>query len=443
MSRKGVIIAIGLVGVTAGVALAWRPWEGAGSDEPLRFETVTVDKGRIAAKVTATGTLSPRNTVQVGAQVSGRIAEIDADFNSRVTKGQVIARLDTSVLEAQKAQAKASLAVAEANRMQASSDLRQAEITYRRQKQMRAENLNSQADLDLALASLTSARAAVAARRAQVEQAQASIQQTELNIGYATIVSPVDGVVLSRAVDVGQTVAASLQAPTLFTIAEDLARMQIDTSVAESDVGKVTADLKATFAVDAFPGRTFEGKVRQVRNAATTVSGVVTYNAVIDVDNPDLALRPGMTANVTLVVAEMTDAVRIPNAALRFRPAPEVRQAMIRQAFGGTGKGGGTGPGGNGTGMRGGGTGPGGGGGGTWSGGPGGGREGGGSGEPVDPNARTVWKVVDGKAKPVHIVVGLTDGTTTALTSGELAAGDVLVTDVLNPPKADKPARLF
>jgi len=454
--KKGIIVTAAVLGIAGGVAAAWRPWEGASQEEALRFETVKVDRGRIAARVTATGTLSPRNTVQVGAQVSGRIASIAVDFNSRVTRGQEIAHLDTSVLDQQALQSKASLAVAEANRQQASAELRRAELVHKRHKALRASDLNAQADLDQAAADLISARAAVAARAAQVEQAAAQLAQAEVNVGYATIVSPVDGVVLSRAVDVGQTVAASLQAPVLFTIAEDLARMQIDTSVAESDVGKVAADMKATFTVDAFPGRSFEGRVRQVRNAPTTVSGVVTYNAVIDVDNPDLALKPGMTANVTFVVAELEDTVRIPNAALRFRPAQELRQALIALAFPG-GRGGGPGgrggaggtaagiPGGSGgpgtvpgAGGRGGDApGPGGGGGapgaGGWS----------GNGEAADPTRRTVWKLVEGRARPVRIKVGLTDGTTTALVEGELAPGDELVTEVLNPPKSERAPRIF
>lgn len=439
MGTKGVIAAVGLVGVAAGVALAWKPWEGAASEEPLQFESAAVDKGSITSKVTATGTLSPRNTVQVGAQVSGRIAELMVDFNSPVTKNQVIAKLDTRLLDAQVSQATANLAVANANESQAVADLRQAELTCRRQKQLRAENLNSQAELDASISALASARAQVAARKAQVAQAEASLLQANTNVDFATIHSPVDGVVLSRAVDVGQTVAASLQAPVLFTIAESLESMRIDTNVAEGDVGKIKDGMDARFTVDAYPGKTFPGKVLQVRNAPTTVSGVVTYNAVIEVknerENGSFLLKPGMTANVTFVAQEQKDVVRVPNSALRFRPSPELKGVLFKRANPERAA--------DGSGKRSGNGGPG-------AGGNGGGGPGAGGDKPdadkgeANPSQRTVWKITaNGIAKPVKITVGLTDGTVTELTGGELAPGDQLVVEVKNPPKVDKPARIF
>jgi len=265
-----------------------------------------------------------------------------------------------------------------------------------------------------------------------VSQANANLKQARTNLSYATIISPVDGVVLSRAVDVGQTVAASLQAPTLFTIAEDLARMQIDTAVAEADVGRLTEGMKATFTVDAFPGRQFTGVVRQVRNAPTTTQGVVTYDAVIDVDNSDHALRPGMTANVTFVLAQVADAVKIPNAALRFKPTPEQAMALWAQ-FGGRGGRGSGGPGG--PGRRGSGDG---------SGGPGRMMDGGTPGGPPGAGGamrgrdlgdkKRLFKLVDGRPHMVLIKPGLTDGSSTEMLEGDLKDGDDLITDIQGLP---------
>jgi HlyD family secretion protein len=277
----------------------------------------------------------------------------------------------------------------------------------------------------------------VLAARATQDQAAANLAQAKLNLSYATISSPVDGVVLSRAVDVGQTVAASLQAPVLFTIAEDLARMQIDTAVAEGDVGRLTEGMKATFTVDAFPGRQFHGVVRQVRNAPTTTQGVVTYDAVIDVDNSDHALRPGMTTNVTFVLAQVADAIKIPNAALRFKPTREQLTAVFAQ-FGGRGGRGSGGSGGSG-GRRGSSDG---------SGGPGGagramdgmpgmpGMPGaGGPGGPRDlGDKKRLFKLVDGRPRPVLIKPGLTDGSSTEMLEGDLKAGDELITDIQGIP---------
>ncbi|HEX8110087.1 MAG TPA: efflux RND transporter periplasmic adaptor subunit, partial [Kofleriaceae bacterium] len=261
-----------------------------------------------------------------------------------------------------------------------------------------------------------------------------NLAQAKLNLSYATIYSPVDGVVLSRAVDVGQTVAASLQAPVLFTIAEDLARMQIDTAVAEGDVGRLTEGMKATFTVDAFPGRQFQGVVRQVRNAPTTTQGVVTYDAVIDVDNTDHALRPGMTANVTFVLAQVADAIKIPNAALRFKPTREQLMAVFAQFGGRNGRGSGGWGGSGGSGRRGSGDGPGG------PGGPGGRgmMEGGMPGMPGGQrdlgDKKRVFKLVDGHPRPVLIKPGLTDGSSTEMLDGDLKPGDELVTDILGVP---------
>src|SRR5262249_31043247 len=318
-----------------------------------------------------------------------------ADFNDKVKKGQVIAKLDDVVLKSQIDQAAAALALAAANVNKAQVALDDADRQLKRNKTLQEQQLIAGATLEAAQVAYDTAKAALVAARATQAQAAANLSQAKLNLSYATIYSPVDGVVLSRAVDVGQTVAASLQAPVLFTIAEDLARMQIDTAVAEGDVGRLTEGMKATFTVDAFPGRQFHGTVRQVRNAPTTTQGVVTYDAVIDVDNSDHALRPGMTANVTFVLAQVADAVKIPNAALRFKPTREQLMAVFAQ-FGGRGGRGSGGPGG--PGRRGSGDG---------SGGPSGGMPGGmpggmsGSGGPMGQrelgDKKRLFKLVDGR----------------------------------------------
>ena len=420
------IIVFALAAGAAAFLLVKKPW--AKGDDPITFSTVKVTKGSIAAQVTANGTLSAVKTVQVGAQVSGRVVELHADFNDKVKQGEVIAKLDDVVLRSQIDQAAANLALAAANVNKAEVALADADRQYKRQKVLQDQSLVAGATVESAQVAFDTARAALAASRATQAQAAANLAQARLNLSYATIYSPVDGVVLSRAVDVGQTVAASLQAPVLFTIDEDLARMQIDTAVAAGDVGRLTEGMKATFTVDAFPGRQFHGTVRQVRNAPTTTQGVVTYDAVIDVDNSDHALRPGMTANVTFVLAQVADAIKIPNAALRFKPTREQMMAVLAQ-FGGRGSGGSGGSGG----RRGSGAG---------SGGPGGsgGRMdavSGASGPMVQRDLgdkKRVFKLVDGRPHPVLIKPGLTDGSSTEMVEGDLKPDDELITDILGVP---------
>lgn len=414
----------------AAFLLVKKPW--AKGDDPITFSTVTVTKGSIAAQVTANGTLSAVTTVQVGAQVSGRVVELHADFNDKVKKGQIIAKLDDVVLKSQIDQSAASLALAAANVNKAEVALVDADRQYKRQKVLQDQSLVAGATVETAQAAYDTAKAALAAARATGAQAAANLAQAKLNLSYATIYSPVDGVVLSRAVDVGQTVAASLQAPTLFTIAEDLARMQIDTAVAEGDVGRLTEGMKATFTVDAFPGRQFHGTVRQVRNAPTTTQGVVTYDAVIDVDNSDHALRPGMTTNVTFVLSQVADAVKIPNAALRFKPTREQMMAVWAQ-FGGRNGRGSSGPGG--PGRRGSGDGAGGPGGRAMEGGmPGMPGAGGPGGQRDLGDKKRLFKLVDGRPHPVVIKPGLTDGSSTEMLEGDLKPGDELITDILGVP---------
>ncbi|HVV17100.1 MAG TPA: efflux RND transporter periplasmic adaptor subunit, partial [Polyangia bacterium] len=319
--RRAALAVLPLVVVaTAGVGV-WR-WRAAHRKPPVEFETAAVDRGRIVARVTATGTLSALVTVQVGTQVSGTIQKLYVDWNSPVRKGQLIAKIDPQLFEASLEQAKANYEAAEGNVAKAEAQERDAARQFEREKAMLDRKLVAQADYDTSQANLEVARGASAAARGAMAQARAQLSQAKVNLDMTRIVSPTDGTVISRSVDVGQTVAASLSAPTLFVIAQDLQKMQVDTSVAEADVGKLSAGMPATFTVDAFPGERFKGKVRQIRNSPQTVQNVVTYDAVIDVDNADLKLRPGMTANVTFVSAEKDDVIRVPNAALRYRPAP-------------------------------------------------------------------------------------------------------------------------
>ncbi len=390
----------------------YRTWK---AKPPVRYETAAVDRGAVVAKVTATGTLSALVTVQVGSQVSGRIQELFVDFNSPVEAGQVIAKIDPQLFEAAAAQARANHAAAVANLAKARV---QAEDTARqlaRSETLAARKLIALADLDASRTSADAAKAGVAAAAASVEQAAAALHQAEVNLAYTTIVSPIHGIVISRAVDVGQTVAASLQAPTLFVIAEDLRKMQVDTSVSEADIGKLTPGMEASFVVDAYPNKRFVGKVRQIRNAPQTVQNVVTYDAVLDVSNVELELRPGMTANVTFVYARADDVLRVPNAALRFRPPASFGAAKAAKPSGGDGTGA---AGGRGTGKR--------------------GARGGGATAGADEGAgtRTVWRLESGEPVAVAIRTGLSDGTLSALVEGQLAVGDALVTDASTPEAA-------
>lgn len=361
-----------------------------------KYRLAKVERGPLTAAVSATGNLNAVITVQVGSQVSGQIKELLADFNSVVKKGQVVARIDPDIFQAKVNQAKADLdsakalvlnqqaqiersradvenaraAYAEAKAQTAKAQVavvdtkrdydRKIEL-FSRQLIAKSDLDSSQAAHDSALAQLESARAheqalasgiqaavaqlrvaeaQLASARAQVEQKVAALKQTQLDLDHTTILAPVDGVVVSRQVDVGQTVAASLQAPVLFTIAQDLTRMQVETSVDEADIGRINVDDRATFTVDAFPGETFIGTVTQIRKAALIVQNVVTYTVIVAVPNPAGKLLPGMTANVKLVVAQKPSVLKVPNAALRFRPAG-VEAAAGVPAGGGAAAGGG------------------------------------------------------------------------------------------------------
>ncbi|HET8937076.1 MAG TPA: efflux RND transporter periplasmic adaptor subunit [Polyangiales bacterium] len=399
-----------VLGSTVYGTLPWKIGAGA-SNKPPPYQTSTIDRGPIVAKVTASGTLSALVTVQVGSQVSGRIREIFVDFNSVVKKGEVIARLDTQLLTATLEQARANFDAAQADLLRAQVQARDAERQLGRQRSLHEQKLTAQADFDTAQANSEVAAASVAAAQGRLAQTRAALHQAQVNLNYATIESPIDGVVISRSVDVGQTVTASLQTPTLFVIAEDLRKMQVDTSVAEADVGRLQAGMRAYFTVDAFPNDRFEGTVRQIRNAATTVQNVVTYDAVIDVANPELKLRPGMTANVTFVYADQQEALRTVNAALRFKPSAELLKAAKPPETGGKpgspeaapeASGGPAKPRGSARGRR----------------------------EPTN-TGRTLWVLRGQTPQPVNVKLGITDGTHTEIVEGGLREGDLVITDVV------------
>src|SRR3954469_1293451 len=420
----------------------WR-WRAAHRKAPVEFDTASVDRGRIVARVTATGTLSALVTVQVGTQVSGTVQKLFVDWNSSVKKGQLIAKIDPQLIEASLQQAQANYQAAEGNLVKAEAQERDAGRQFERAKSLLDRKLIAQADYDTSQANQEVMKGQTAAARGSLAQAKAALNQAKVNLDMTRIVSPTDGTVISRSVDVGQTVAASLAAPTLFVIAQDLRQMQVDTSVAEADVGKLSTGMAATFTVDAFTGEHFRGKVRQIRNAPTTLQNVVTYDAVIDVANPDLKLRPGMTANITFISAEKDNVLRVPNAAMRFRPTPEIFTALgipvppaVREAAERAKAGGGarSAAGSGASGAR-----PAGGGGPGASGGRG--RPGGRGDAPND--RRSVWLLRDGKPQTVSLRVGLSDGNLTELVEGDLHEGDALIIDAAatDPqPEAASPA---
>jgi HlyD family secretion protein len=332
------------------------------SEASVKYRTVKVERGSLSTYVTANGTINPVITVLVGSQVSGTIQQLYADYNSRVKKGQLIAQIDPAIFQAQVSQARAKLENAKASFLNAQADIATAKANvesnkanvikarvsvedtkrsldralelFRRNLISASERDSAQTAQDSALAQLEvaqaqqkaseaqmdSAKAKSESARAQIKQAEAELELAQVNLDHTRILAPVNGIVISRNVDVGQTVAASLQAPTLFTIAQDLTEMQVDTNVSEADIGRVAIGQEATFTVDAFPNLTFRGKVTDIRNAPLTVQNVVTYNVVIQVKNPELKLRPGMTANASILVAQRENVLKIPNSVLRFRP---------------------------------------------------------------------------------------------------------------------------
>ena len=317
-TRSRVPLLIGIVTVLAIIGAGAWYWWMAGTP-PVHYKIALVDRGPITAIVTATGTVNPVVSVQVGSQVSGKITQLMADFNSVVTKGQVLATIDPQPFQAKVSQARAALKSGRGNLAKAKNMTHQRKLELDRMTTLLRQQFVSQADLDLAATNFRDAQAQVEIAQAQVDQAVATLASAELDLGYTMIYCPVNGIVVSRNVDVGQTVAASFQTPTLFVIAQNLTQMQVDTNVSESDIGGVAEGKPANFRVDAYPKQFFEGTVTQVRNAPISIQNVVTYDVVITVDNRELKLKPGMTANVTIVTDKKENPLRVPNGALRFR----------------------------------------------------------------------------------------------------------------------------
>ena len=357
-----------------------------------RLITAPVTMGSVVRGVTATGTVNPVTTVQVGCYDSGPITAIYADFNTPVKAGQLIAKIDPRQFQVKVDQAVAALALAKAQLGKDQADLAYKKLTFERDVKLLKERAVSQDTLDSARSAYDQDVAEVELDRANIKQQEANLAAAQVNLDYTSIISPVDGTVISRNIDVGQTVAASFQTPTLFLIAKDLTQMQVDANVSESDIGNIRNGQPGNFSVDAFPGRVFEGAVSQVRQAPITVQNVVTYDVVVTVANPEFLLKPGMTANVTIVTARRDNVLRVPTQALRFSPkgkreAANDGAAPAEQRSHGHGK----------------------------------------------SRGRRVWVEDHGSLRPVSIVTGLDDGNNVEVLSGDLKPGDMVVTEQVRP----------
>jgi HlyD family secretion protein len=404
---KGLLItSIFLVVGTA--AFFW--WQSGTPTAAVQYKTQAVQRGDLKVVVTATGNLAPVNQVEVGSELSGIVRSVDVDFNDHVKAGEVLARLDTSRLEAQILQSRAGLEAAKAKVLQTKATV--LETTRDLERLQSVQTLSqgravSKQDLDAAMAALDRARADQASAEATVSQTEAALKVLETDLSKTVIRSPINGVVLSRSVDPGQTVAASLQAPVLFTLAEDLTKMELHVDVDEADVGRVKEGQSAVFMVDAYPERSFPARISQVRYASKTVDGVVTYETILEVDNSDLSLRPGMTATASITVQEVDDALLVPNAALRFLPPSPTANSGESRSQGGSSILSRLFP-----------------------------RPRRGSREQKRGTVRAgksqqVWMVRAGKLVPIAISVGATNGTLTEITGGDLKVGQEVVVDTI------------
>ena len=413
MKRRITIIVVGAAVLTAGFAY----YHSTRATTGAVLVTASVTRGNVVDTVDATGTVEAVTTVQVGTQVSGTIQSLYADFNSKVRKGEVIAKLDPSLFQTQVDQAQATLMRLQAEMERSRVDVTDTQRKLERARELYAQQLVARTDLDTAETNALQAQATVKSAEAQVTQARASLNQAQVNLAHTVISAPIDGIVISRNVDVGQTVAATMQAPTLFVIARDLTRMQVRASVNEADVGAIRTGQPVTFRVDAYPDETFSGAVTQVRLQPIVEQNVVSYTTVIDVPNPEMKLKPGMTANVTVEIARNDSVLRMPNAALRFRPTTELfaargqtppasleqgrapvatvgrerqtTQAPERSAQAPT----------------------------TLH-----------SERTESAGHGRVWVIRDGQLEPVNVRLGVTDGTTTAVLGGDLSEGAQVVT---------------
>ena len=358
-----------------------------GGNKGIKYRTDKVSTGDIRATVTATGKVNAVTTVIVGAQTSGMIKALYVDFNSPVKRGQILAQIDPATFAAKVEQAKANLYLSQANLQKAEATLQDAKRTLDRNETLFARNLIARSDLDTARTNMETSQAQVSASKAQVDQARASLRLADTDLAYTTIRSPVDGMVISRTVDIGQTVAASFQTPTLFNIAQDLTKMQIETSVDEADIGRAQVGQPVEFTVDAFPSLVFHGKVSEVRNSPTTVQNVVTYTVIVRVHNPEMKLRPGMTANVSIIIDSKQGVLRIPSAALRFRMPETVGKKDIPGSKG-----------------------------------------------------QQVWILEEEKPRKISVQAGISDGNYTEVVGGTLRSGQEVIIEAMDPSrKRDNP----
>ena len=396
--------------IVLGLLAALVLWRCTRNDEEApKYVTDAVARGDVISRVSASGSLSAVVTVEVGSQVSGRIQALYADFNSVVKKGQRIAKIDPALFEAAVAQAAANVTAARGNLARLEAQAEEAERLARRAAQLYETRIIAENDRDASASTALAARAAVQQGRGQLAQSQAALHQSETNLRYTDILAPTDGIVISRAVNVGQTVAASLSAPVIFTIAQDLRAMEVHTNIAESDIGRLRAGMDASFTVDAYPTERFRGRIREIRNAPQVVQNVVTYDAVIDVANAELKLKPGMTATVNIVSEQRDGVLRVPNAALRFRP-----DALAARPAGAGGASRADGAAGRSNAM------------GAGAGGGPSARE-----RPDrDPALRSIHVLVDKEPVRREIKVGLSDGGFTEITGGELREGDLVITGI-------------
>ncbi len=323
-------VVAGVMALLFAAAAAAIVWWMAGARTSVHYTTAPVTRGDVTHTVTATGTVNPELTIIVGTYVSGVIQELYCDYNTVVKKGQICARIDPRPYQTVVDQNKAALEIAKAQLLKDRANLEYARISYERNARLVKSNAVSQDAVDNARSAYDQAQAQIVFDQATIQQRQAALDAAQVNLDYTRIVSPVDGVVVSRSVTMGQTVAASFQTPTLFLIATDLTRMQVDTNVSESDVGDIKMGNASTFTVDAFPKRTFNGAVSQVRQSPQTVQNVVTYDIVVSVDNSDLALKPGMTAAARIIADQRNNVVRVPNQALRYRPEGSAADGSAR-----------------------------------------------------------------------------------------------------------------
>jgi HlyD family secretion protein len=380
------------IGLLAATGLTVGAFYSRRGNIPPDVTTVAVSRGTITSEIAATGTLEAVTTVEVGTQVSGTIQALYADFNSIVKKGQVVARLDPSLFQTQVESARANVTSAKATVQRYQVALNDAQTKATRAHELFDKQLIATTDLNDADVAVKLAAAQLQSSQAQLAQAQAALTQAEVNVEKTVITSPIDGIVIGRNVDVGQTVAASFQAPTLFTLAADLSQMQVKANIDESDLGNVRNGQDVSFRVDAYPNKTFHGTVKQIRLNPVVEQNVVTYAAIVSAPNPALELKPGMTANITIEVARRENVLRVPAAALRFRPTDEMLAALGETPEPAVQPGG----------------------------------------HAAKPGTGTVW-VYDGGLHPAKITTGITDGQFTEVTGGSLSEGSEVVTRVAQP----------